>query len=670
MEVFVGLITNNQWWRATKDNAFFEKLTSESTRIADAARSRYGKHSSFAGWYIPSEPSDALASADVPGVCKLFRGISDHCKRILDGKPVAFSPFLTGQTDAAGIEKNYTDLLTDAGVDILMLQDGVGARAWDDQLESKVRPAFRAMRSACLSAGVELWADLEVFRNVGTPDKPSFVPADAARIGRQLAAEAPFISRTIAFDCFHYMSPQRGAKQKALYDAYLAQFVDRPFFPIHGPGVIVDPSFAYYRDRSAASIAAEIRANGYSTIHYIADPSAHVDPKLVDAFHRAGLGVWLQVFGNGTYSKGDLPAAWPAWAMVTRTDLQGGTLPGFQRLCLNHPGYRAWKKKDLAAALRMAPFDGVEIAESHWPEYPGAESPAYACFCETCKRAFSKMFPGRRDLPDVIHADSDRSRTRDPQLWADWLRFRQASLTAFLDDMVNGKGGLRETSPGRAVCIWGLGLTGADAVERMRIDSGQDAGEVAAKVKPDLYCIQTHWPDWTRADLPPDYVRAYLPFVEQVRSRSAAMPLMIQTDIGSNRDMIRDRAWVERFESACASLGVPSTCLYEYFIGGWTYHETPRITAAAWKGSELELVFARRLDPGTVRAAGAFEIDAGRIGAVELDGNLVRLKLTGAGPSRRLRLTCKGVTDDSARRLFPAFPVTPAPPQSITIPAR
>lgn len=653
MGVFVGLTTNNEWWRAAEDAAFLAKLSARSKELADAAWSRYGTHASFAGWYLPSEPSDSLAATAVPGMRKLFRGISDHCKRLSNGKRVTISPFLTGEAAPEAVERNYTDLLADAGIDIVMLQDGVGARGWDKAVEPKVRPLFRAMRDACLTTGVELWADVEVFRNVGTVEKPAFVPADTARIGRQLAVEAPFVSQFIAFDFFHYMSPHRGEKQKALHEAYLQQFVDRPFFPVQGRGVIVDPSFAYYRDRSVDSIAAEVRANGYSTVHCIADPSPHVNRKLVEAFHRAGIGVWLQVFGNGTYSKESLPPQWPAWRMVTRTDLQGGTLPGFQRLCLNNADYRTWKKRDLAASLRTAPFDAIEIAEPFWPDYPGVEAPAYGCFCESCRKAFRAMFPDETDLPDIINKDSRRSPANSPALWAKWLKFRQASMTAFLDDLVNGKGGLRQTSPGRVVSVWGLGLLGDGTVDRLRTDQGQDGGDIAATVKPDVYCIQTHWPDWMRADLPFDYVTGYKPFIEQVRQRAPGMPLMIQTDIGSNRDMIRDRAWVEEFESACTHLDVTSTCLYEYFIGGWSYHEPPRVVEATWRERTIELVCTRRIDPASAERAGTFELESGRVEAVRVDGNVVRLTVSGIDRRSSTRVVVRGLADEPQRRLFP-----------------
>ncbi len=182
--------------------------------------------------------------------------------------------------------------------------------------------------------------------------------------------------------------------------------------------------------------------------------------------------------------------------MVTRTELEGKALnDGYQRLCLNHEGYRSWKKQDLARAARAGTFDGIEIAEPHWPEYPGPASPAFGCFCDACRQAFRRMFPGEPALPDIVHNDSPLSPGRNPTLWEKYLRFRQASLTAFLDDLVNGAGGLRQTCPGVQVGTWTLALAEQDGVRRVRADSGEDAGEVAATVRPDLHCLQTHWPD-------------------------------------------------------------------------------------------------------------------------------------------------------------------------------
>lgn len=666
MEVFVGLFMDDAWWEWTPQAGLPERLARSTRSTAEQAWKRYGRHRSFAGWYLPPEPADSIAPESIPAVRAFFRETTELCDRLSGGKPVAFSPFLTGQVEPAEVERRYAELLDGSGVDILMLQDGVGARRWDEQVHTRVAPLFRAMRDACLAAGVDLWSDVEIFRDDSNdPAKPRFRPSDTTRLARQLAAEAPFVSRFIAFDCFHYMSPHRGEAQRRFHEAYVRDFVDRPFYPLLGPGVILDPSFAYYRDRSPESIAAEIRANGYSVVHCITEPSSRVDRKLVDAFHAAGLGAWLQVFGNGTYFKQFLPEGWQAWRMVTRTDLSGGQLPGFQRLCLNSKGYRDWRKKDLAAALKAAPFDGIEIAESHWPEYPGVKSPAYACFCDACRQAFASMFPEESALPDVLDDASPRSPANAPKLWEKWLRFREASLVGFLDDLVNGPGGLRETSPGVTVAVWGLALDEPNGVARVREDSGQDAGRAAAVVKPDLYCFQTHWPDWLRGDLPPDYVNRYQPFIDQLREHAPTLPLMIQTDIGSERKMIRDRGWIESFERSCRGMGVETTCLYEYFIGGWTYREPPHAVFARHVGNELELCFTRRLDPAS--ASGAFHIDDRPAKPLRLDGCRVWLPIPAGNRRGPWTVKAAGLKVEANRMLFQDLPIGPSPEQTLRV---
>lgn len=671
MEVYLGLFMDDDWWKWTPAAGLPERLVRGTTTTVEAAWSRYGNHASLAGWYIPPEPSDLLDPAAIPELNAFLRATSDHCKRLSGGMPVAFAPFLTGQVEPRLVEKHYTALLTDSGIDIMMVQDSVGARSWDQAVHTRVVPLFRAMRSACLAAGVEMWSDLEIFHNTtGIADKPAFIASDIRRLGQQLAAEAPFVSKFIAFDCFHYMSPHRGDRQRAFHEAYLREFVDRPFRPVLGPSMIIDPSFPYYRDRSPESIAAELRANGYSVVRYIAEPSSRVDRKLVDAFHRAGIGVWCMVFGNGTYSSGLMPPEWREWSMVTRAHLSGEKVPvpGFERLCLNHPGYRAWKKRDMAETARVGGFDGMEIAEAFWPEYPGMESPAYSCFCDECRMSFTRMFPEESALPDILDAESPRSPGRNPGLWGKWLTFREATMRGFLDDLVNGPGGLRETSPGVAVSIWGLGLSEPDGVRRIREDHGQDAGRTAATVKPDLYCFQTHWPDWIRGDLEPGYVRNYLPFIEQLREHAPEMPLMIQSDIGSTREAVRDRAWVEQFERVCQEMGVQSTCAYEYFIAGWTYHEPPEAVHVRRDGDHVELSFTRRIDPATAERPGGFEIDGKPAKVAGVDGSLVRLEhRRDAAASGPQRLTIRGLGEDQARRLFKDYPANIRPEQVLRL---
>jgi len=659
MDVFMGLYTDQAWWKQCLQKAYLDATSATSMKLAERLWRRYGHHRSFVGWYLPSETWDRSYSDDqVVRFRDFFRRLSDHCRAQSPAapKPVAISPFFEARIPPEQVEKTYTDLLTESGIDIVMLQDGIGARQWGDEVASKIVPYFRAFRNACLSAGVELWSNLECFQILGDQSNSppgKFIPAHVERIARQMVAAAPFVQRFVTFDFFHYMSPYRNEQARQLNEQYLERFVKTRFVPTFGRSVTIDPVFPYYRDRSPASIAAEVRANGYNIVRYILTADSNVNPALVAALHREHIGVWYLTFGNGTYSTKDLPRGWEAWKMVTRSDLAGEPLKeGYTRLCLNNPRYRAWKKAQIVRTLRRCPFQGVDIVEPHWPEYPGIKSKAYGCFCPHCLAAFTKMFPDESALPDILDPNSPHSPQRNPELWKKWLAFRQASLTDFLNDLVNGRDGIRQRAPQAQVSLWTLALAEDNALKRIREDSGEDAGEIVRVVKPDMHCLQTHWPDWLRRKLPPTYVERYRPFIDQIRKVDRDLPIMIQADIGSKKANRRSWEWIETFEQACNRLGVGSTTAYEYFVGGYMYTDPPQVTEVRRQGRHVELRFTKRLERASATDPGHYDITPGSIIKVQVDGSTVRLSLKGVRPGQPCVLTLEHLADAADRRLF------------------
>ncbi len=668
MQVFLGLAMDDGWWNKSADANYLQATADTSGKIADEIWQRYGKHPSLAGWYIPQETWDgSYTDAQTTALRSFFRRVSDHCKQLSGGKPVSFAPFFSGSVtpDAMGIF--YKKLLDGAGLDILLLQDGVGAQGWDTEVADRVTPCFRALRNACLTTGVAFWSDLESF-HLASADPLRFTPADIGRLCQQLAVEAPFVQHVITFDFFHYLSPYRGLAQKQFDEDYLKTCVDRPFFPTFGRSVEIDPQFGYYRDRSPSSIASEIRANGYSIVRYILTADSAVRPELIAAFHREGIGVWYATFANGTYSTRDLPSGWQAWKMVTRSDLEGTPLQdGYTRLCPNNLDYRAWKKAQMGRMLQEHPFQGIDIMEPHWPEYPGVESPAYACFCGSCLKAFGQQYPGEGALPDILTPDSPRSPARNPTLWRKWIEFRHRSLAAFLDDLVNGERGVRAAAPLAPVCVWTLALSETNGLQRVLEVHGEDPGEIARVVKPDLLCLQTHWPDWTRADLASNYVLKYGPFVQAVRAAAPDLPIMIQADTGSQRQNRRSWSWIRAFERACAGMGVQNTTFYEYFIGNYMYTDPPQIVAQRQAGGEIELQFTKRLDPKTAGDTSHYQLSSGRVRAVQGDGNRVLLATEGMDARVPNALVVRGLTDDGARRLYSDRPATTLAEQTLRL---
>jgi hypothetical protein len=240
-----------------------------------------------------------------------------------------------------------------------------------------------------------------------------------------------------------------------------------------------------------------------------------------------------------------------------------------------------------------------------------------------------------------------------------WVDFRVDAVNAFLDDVVNGDGGIRDANPDVLVATWSLAIgAGPDSVELEREYQGLDAPRMIATVQPDLHILQTNWPDWLRADLPADYARAYQPFVADIRAEHPDIALGIQTDIGSQPAMARDRAWLEGFVATAESMGFATWTAYEYHIGGYMYEEPPVPTQATrMADGAIRVSFNRRIDPESATLPASFEVVVGTRRRwvspryVSVDGNTVRIRQPGL-PSDSFELAVFNVTDDPRHWLY------------------
>lgn len=222
MRVFVGLSHADIYWSRLKDPGHLDRAWASSAAVADEAWGRYGRHRSFAGWYLPQELRDATYPLQsMISIKDFYRKLGDRCRALSGDKPVAIAPAMSGTVSAEKFGHMYATILPGSGIDIVMLQDGVGARGWDNDFERRIVPYFRAMAEACRLARAKLWSDIEVFRRSSKGGRSE--PADIERIKRQIAVETPFVERFVMFDFFHYMSPHRGKAQKRLYERYLAE---------------------------------------------------------------------------------------------------------------------------------------------------------------------------------------------------------------------------------------------------------------------------------------------------------------------------------------------------------------------------------------------------------------------------------------------------------------
>ncbi len=242
--VFLGLYLPNWNHEMTASNFLYD-TQAKMAAVAQQAWDRYlsgNPHSSFAGWYIPYEPWTADYQPDeVERLRSFFQAVHASCHVVSGDVPLAISPFISSdRPPPCQVEQLYGRLLDQAGIDILLLQDSVGAQQWDSNILQRVAPYFQAFQGACQATDVRLWANLECFKI----SDGVFGPCDAARLQKQFDATAPFVEAFVTFDFLNYMNPvaflstwnqTRRAQMQQLFSDYKAGFVDTDYAPFAPP---------------------------------------------------------------------------------------------------------------------------------------------------------------------------------------------------------------------------------------------------------------------------------------------------------------------------------------------------------------------------------------------------------------------------------------------------
>ncbi|WP_281887396.1 N-acyl-D-glucosamine 2-epimerase [Paenibacillus sp. YYML68] len=420
------------------------------------------------------------------------------------------------------------------------------------------------------------------------------------------------------------------------------------------PTIQIDPTFAYYVDRSEASVAAELRQAGYRAVRYFITDDTEVNGPLVQALVDQGIEVWAMTLGNGTYRTANMPSDWRSWRM----ELLKPVNDGFERLSPFSDGYTRWKKAALSKLLRTYPFSGVDIAECYFPEWNGLSTGIYGDIGPHGLEAF-RRFSGGHEMPEFRNKRSPRYYKNDRSRYALWVECRVESVNRLVDELVNGVGGIRDSRRDVRVATWSLAINaGRSGPATLRELQGLDACAMIRLVKPDAHMLQTHWPDWTKLWLTPSYVGRYEPYLSAIRSEFPQLPVGIQTDIGSLPHMRRSASWLRRFAHETMHQHYSFWTAYEYSIGRSMYTEPPLPLSATRVSLECLLIsFSKRIDPDSAAVAAYYVHWAGNgsrqrasVSEVSTDGHQLLLRSM-YWPPGRFELEISGVRDTPERWL-------------------
>ncbi|MCD6385135.1 DUF4434 domain-containing protein [Candidatus Sumerlaeota bacterium] len=228
--VFVGLPNLIVDWMIAGEQEL-SNVIKTSKRVARELVKKYGNYTSFYGWYLPYELCNVFVMRDSRGqkLPSWIGRLKEVCKEVAPDKPVAMAPYFTTILQIEEFEALWDKIFRETGVDIVIMQDGVGI--YGEERIRELDAHFAILSNICARHRIDLWADSEVFRQIsGIPindEEWRAVPADFQRLRQQADILARYVSKIVIF-CFQtYMSPITSERAEELYRDYKAYYISR-----------------------------------------------------------------------------------------------------------------------------------------------------------------------------------------------------------------------------------------------------------------------------------------------------------------------------------------------------------------------------------------------------------------------------------------------------------
>lgn len=224
MKVRLGLGFNSDWWIK---NGFFKGWLSqeaeENVKIACELIGKYEGNNALAGWYIPHEFSQltALNSKHEKNINDFFKVIAleikDHSNKDIMIAPFYNFKFWIAAPPYKWVKMVYT-MLKDTGIDIINLQDSVGAGY---NTLSQAESIFSFTKNAVDGLGMKLYADIETF----TSTSGGNIAAPQSRIEKQIRNVSKYVEGYSSFSIDHYQNKNEQIQIKG-YEDYRKYYLD------------------------------------------------------------------------------------------------------------------------------------------------------------------------------------------------------------------------------------------------------------------------------------------------------------------------------------------------------------------------------------------------------------------------------------------------------------
>lgn len=220
IDVYLGLQLNEDWFgKYTGDQAWINEQGDVAVSLASDLWMKYKNSSSFAGWYLSFEVDNWNFKDESQWkiLTDFYNKVTDSINGFEEQKPIMISPFYNtvGGLNSKQWEDMWGYILTHSKIDILALQDGVGAgHVKNEKLAEWFKATYNAIKKS--KSKTSLWADVETFDLDRQPMPTKEMIAD-------INAVLPYVDNVTCFSFNHYLSPQQ--VPEVYYETY-KEYVD------------------------------------------------------------------------------------------------------------------------------------------------------------------------------------------------------------------------------------------------------------------------------------------------------------------------------------------------------------------------------------------------------------------------------------------------------------
>lgn len=223
MKVSLGLHGDPHYW--TRINArknvlrdYFLIRVSQNEKLQKALLQSFAFSPAWTGYYIPDEIDDLTWRE--PAKAGLIRSyVNLMCDRLRINDPdrlISMSAFFRGRTAPQVFAKTMLDILDADPLDRLLLQDGTGV---GDPGERYTPVYFASFNKRWDRDQTKLVCTLEAFKQVSSAGDPfAAVPADPARMRRQIDVAENHFKELVLFTFSDYVDPVLGSEAAALFE--------------------------------------------------------------------------------------------------------------------------------------------------------------------------------------------------------------------------------------------------------------------------------------------------------------------------------------------------------------------------------------------------------------------------------------------------------------------